>query len=311
MTSTFPDGRVVQATERATQHLLDTIQRDLGTAGSYLCDWLTELVGETGIAAAFLARRSHPLAHLPVWAADSADGVANEDLVEDLAYSSMNGYFFIRLIDDVMDADALGGEARLLPGLALLHTEFADVYHRMFPRNHPFWDLYRREWMGTAEAAISDAHAEAIDHEFFSQVTARKTRALLIPVAATLYLLDRDDLIEPWARVIRPFGAWQQYYNDFFGWTKDASHGAETLILSESRRESVDRHASTRWIWKHGVEWSRGVLGGFEVATRRATDDVVSKGLDEYFDWRFAEAARRLDMVEGAIQTILPGQGTG
>ena len=44
MTSNFPDGRVVEGTDRAAQSLLDTIQRDLGTAGSYLCDWLNELV---------------------------------------------------------------------------------------------------------------------------------------------------------------------------------------------------------------------------------------------------------------------------
>src|SRR5207245_2891050 len=68
----------------------------------------------------------------------------------DVVYSTVAGYYFVRLTDDLMDGEPVA--APVVPLLIVLHAEFEETYHRHFPASHAFWDVLARSSYQVAEA---------------------------------------------------------------------------------------------------------------------------------------------------------------
>lgn len=299
----FPDPAAVAAVDGAVERFT-SFWDARGEMGGAVKRWLDDLVGHGNLASAFLAPRSHPLVHLPVWAAHMV-GYDNHDTLRDLTLSSIHGYLFIRLIDNVVDNDGAPAPRSLLPVLAVLASQFERPYHGLFDRRHPFWGEFDREWQLTAEAAIADANAQHIDERFFFEFSGRKTRAMMIPVGAVLHLGQATDLLPLWSRASAAFGCWQQFHNDFFDAYKDLGHETNTWLLSHGRSAAQPGERLDQWLRREGLLWAVARLNQLEMLMVRAVDDLGSPEFSEYVVMRSkatrAEASRVLAAPDQAL----------
>jgi hypothetical protein len=213
--------------------------------------WMRALAGGHDPEAYFKHPMAFPTLLLPWWVEQSLGHTPSPALQFDIAYSSINGYYFIRMIDNVMDDDS-PVEKKLLPALAFFHTEFQTAYQAHFPPAHPFWGLYRSVWFGTAQAAVGDARLETIDLPAFERLSAQKVSAAMIPVAAICHHHNRPDLLEPWLEFVQRIGKWHQMFNDIFDWHKDSQNGSQTYFLSEASRLKQPEETAFAFIIREG-----------------------------------------------------------
>lgn len=295
-------GRTVsRAMQRLQAELVATTPQMAGP----VADWMQALAGGAEPAAYF----SHPLAfptlQLPGWVARSLGGETDAAFQEDLAYSSINGYYFIRMIDNVMDGEATV-EARLLPVLAFFHSEFQGVYQARFEAGHPFWALYRRVWLGTAEAAVVDGRLDAISLEAFEQASARKVGAALIPVAAVCHRLGRVDRIGPWSELVHRLGKWHQMLNDSFDWHKDSVHGNRTHFLSEAQRLKHPDESPMAWVVRCGFDGACDTLRVWMRETQAVAGALDCPPLVQYLAERAGQFEVQARRARAALRVLGP-----
>src|SRR2546428_5310017 len=192
--------------------------------------WIRRGGGGPEPVATYLHPRSFPLLQPPYWLARTLPGEIEPDWNADLVYSSLNGYYFIRLIDNVMDGD-VPGEARLLPGAAFFHSQFQRVYQRHFPAEHPFWNWFDTLWTQSAEATLRDGMLKDVTERDFLEVAARKFCGAKIPVVAVGYHCERPDMIEPWVAFGGRLGGLYQVADEFFGWDHHGRIAIKTSLL--------------------------------------------------------------------------------
>jgi hypothetical protein len=118
--------------------------------------WTRDLAGSTQPADYFLHPLSFPMLLLPWWLEKACRSGPDLPFQADLAYSTMCGYYYIRLIDNVMDGD-VDVDPKLLPAQSFFHSQFQFAYQRYFSASHPFWDSFHGVWWCCAEAAMHDA----------------------------------------------------------------------------------------------------------------------------------------------------------
>ena len=222
--------------------------------------WIRRGCGGAEPVATYLHPRSFPLLQLPYWLAGTLQGEIEPDWHADLVYSSLNGYYFIRLIDNVMDGD-VPGEAKLLPAAAFFHSQFQRVYQRHFPAEHPFWNWFDTLWTQSAEATLRDAMLKDVTERDFLEVAARKFCAAKIPVVAVGYHCERSDLIEPWVAFVGRLGGWYQMANDFFDWHHDGRFAISTYFRSEAERRKRPEEPLAVWFVREGFDWGTALLG--------------------------------------------------
>ena len=121
--------------------------------------WMRALAGDAPAERYFLHPAAFPMLLLPWWMEGSMNGSPTREFQADLAYSTICGYYAIRMIDDIMDRDA-EPDPRVLPALLVLHTEFERTYHRYLAADDPFWELLSAATYTGAETASRDAGLE-------------------------------------------------------------------------------------------------------------------------------------------------------
>jgi hypothetical protein len=216
--------------------------------------WLESVFGPAALEEVFMRPDAFPLLLFPWWFEQSVRE-PDPSLHQDLSTSSISGYLYIRLIDNLMDGDA-PVDVGVLPALSVLHTRFTDPFHERFAPFHPFWEDFRTIWFDTAEVTLHDAALASIDREQFEAVSARKTGAAKIPLAAAAHTVGRPDLLPDWYRLVERFGCWHQMMNDLFGWHKDLRNGSTTYLLSEGRRVAHSPESLESWFANQGFDWA-------------------------------------------------------
>ncbi len=265
--------------------------------------WWRRLYGEAGLAAALLRLRSFPLLHLPFWAAGDDPSAELRRTLADVSYSSLSGYLFIRLVDDVVDGDT-DTDPALLPVGALLHSEFSGAYSALFPADHHFWEVYRSGWYATADVAVADARIDDIDVPTFRAVSGRKLDAAVIPVAAVLYQTDRPEQVAPWSAAIKALGRWQQFHNDLFDGLKDRTHRNVTLITSRGERRRHVGEDFAAWFLREGFSWGVAHLAELGDEVVAATERLDSSGLSEYVRLRFEDVEERIATTSTSLGAV-------
>jgi hypothetical protein len=249
---------------------------------------------------------SFPMLLLPWWLESTLRPAPDSSFQADLVFSTLNGYLFIRLIDNVMDGHATV-EPRLLPALGFFHTQFQVPYQRYFEHGHPFWQFFASVWFASADATIRDAGSTEIDREQFMRVAAQKTCAVKIPLAAVCFRCRRPDLIAPWSQFVDLFGCWHQMLNDLFDWRRDMEHDTPTYFLSEAgRRRGAAEQGSAEsvagWVMREGFEWGMDVLQAWLVELKALADNLGSPALAAYLNTREAMLLERRKQVDAGLQ---------
>jgi hypothetical protein len=248
-------------------------------------DWMTSLSRGAPLARYFTHPRAFPLLLLPWWLEASIRVSPSRDFQRDVVYSTVNGYYAVRMIDDLMDGDK-PPPREVIPALQFFHTEFERTYARYFPFDHPFWEAFIDVWLTAADAASRDASFETIDEEQFVQVSAKKTVGARVPLAAVCHRYGRTELLEPWYGFVELFGAWHQMLNDMVGWNRDLDAGRTTYFLSQaaSRKRSADSIAE--WVIAEGLAWGRTELDAWMEQLGSAARGLDCPPLVAYLDER-------------------------
>jgi DNA-binding transcriptional regulator YbjK len=268
--------------------------------------WTEQLAGASSRRHYFQHPIAFPSLLLPWWVFHqilTPKQAADLDMQAKLVYSTVNGYYFIRLIDNLMDAHTTV-EQQILPALGFFHTQFQSAYQLLFPADHPFWPLFRQIWFRSAEAVMRDAQLEIIDLETFRQTSAQKVCAAKIPVAAVCYYYDRIDLLAPWTRFVDLFGSWHQMFNDMFDWYKDSSNQNVTYFLSEADRRRRPGEAVAAWVAREGFSWGLAMLQTWMEELHRSAEALDCPALADYLHTRQTGLEQQACAIQPGLQTV-------
>ena len=222
---------------------------------------------------------------LPWWMEESINGSADLEFQTEIAYSSVCGYYFVRLLDDLMDGDS-PPPAPVLPAMIVLHTEFQQAYARRFPTDDAFWASFRRYSFDAAETASADAALDSIDLDQFMRISARKIAGAKIPLAAVGHRYGRLDELQRWSEMVDLLGRWHQMRNDVQGWVSDRERGRATYFLSEADRRSVEDESVPQWMAREGLAWALGQLEARMDELLAAASELRSAPLMAYLEKR-------------------------
>jgi hypothetical protein len=254
--------------------------------------------GGTAPAAYFTHPNAFPMLLLPWWLEEVIGHSPDRAFQGDVVYSTLNGYYFVRMIDDLMDREPHPG-SQVLPALIFFHTEFQRAYPRWFPADHPFWDSFTEASLSAAETASKDAGLTEIDRVQFLATSARKIAGARIPIAAVCHRYGRPDLLGPWLAVVDLLGRWHQMLNDIQGWNRDLDHGRHTYFLSEGTRRKGQASIS-EWVVADGLAWGFGELDAWMRELLDAAQQLDCPPLMAYLE------GRRDDIVT-LQERLMPG----
>jgi hypothetical protein len=265
--------------------------------------WMQHLAGGTEPATYFTHPQAFPALLLPWWLEKCLGHSQNLPFQANLAYSTINGYYAIRLADNLMDGHATV-ELQLLPALNFFQTQFQAAYHPYFAAGHPFWRFFKTTWIHSAEVSFQDALLTDWEAAQFEQVAAQKTCAAKIPLAAVCYRYEQPDLIETWSRCVDLFGCWHQLLNDLFGWQRDYSSGIQTYFLAEAERRRLPDEPVVAWIAREGFAWALETAQGWMPALKILAQELHSPDLLAYLEIREGMLQKQADEVAAGLETL-------
>ena len=247
--------------------------------------WIDHLADTENPADYFKHALAFPMLLLPWWMEQTLHSQPDVDFQADLIYSSLNGYYFIRMIDNVMDGHG-ATEQKLLPMLGFFHTRFHATYQAYFASDHPFWPLFMSISASSAENALRDAVLTDIDLAEFIAISGQKVCGGKIPLAAVAHHYNHPELFQAWQRFHDRSGCWHQMYNDLFGWLKDLEHQTPSYFLSEGNRRKRPEQSIAAWVIHEGFAWGIDLLDTWLGELRLLAEPLHSRELSAYLDER-------------------------
>ncbi len=279
----------------------DLLGTEMPLVASSLQDWMIELAGSREPADYFLHPVAFPLMLLPWWLERQWRGACDPDLQTDLIFSNACMYYYVRMVDNVMDGHATV-ETRLLPAAGYFVNRFEGVYHRYFENSHPFWEFFRDNWAQFCDVTAADGLLTDIDRNTFESLVARKVSAAKISVAAVCLLNGHADLLPEWSRWIDTFGCWHLFREDLFDWQQDLDLGSVTYFLAEARRKKNPGEAEVSWLARAGLDWAGRELAGWMEQLRRIK--IAPIEVHSYLDSREAEVQERIKRLRPAMDFV-------
>ena len=226
-----------------------------------------------------------PMLLLPWWMAESVGRKLGRGFQSDLVYSTLNGYYYVRLLDNLMDGHG-SVELALLPAAAFFHSEFLLTYQKYFEADHAFWSVFRSAWFSSSEAIAREATVKCFDEDAFRQISVPKLAAAQIPLAATSHFYQDTESMKPWLEFTTALAGWSQMLDDLFDWYRDLRDRKDSYVLSQARRHKREGETVESWIAREGFDWGMGVLSGWLPELRRLAQPLRSAGLNRYLDLR-------------------------
>ena len=220
----------------------------------------------------------------------------------DVVYSTVAGYYFVRLTDDLMDGEQV--PPPVVPLLIVLHAEFEQTYHRHFAAGHPFWDDLARSSYQAAETASGDASQQRITREHFLASSARKVAGAKIPIAAVCHHSGRSDLVAPWSAFVDLLGRWHQMLNDMVGWSRDLKRGTPTYFLSEAAEQAGGDGSIAEWVISEGYAWAMDQLGPWMAELRVSAHELGSPSIARYLEHRDAALLATWQDLRGEMGSL-------
>jgi hypothetical protein len=220
-----------------------------------------------------------------------------------LVYSSMNGYYYSRLLDDAGDGHVEGVD-RLLPLSTVFHTNFHKPYTAWFDNRSPFWEFFERNWIGMADATSRGFSMRDYEAADFSAVTVQKVAAVYIPAAAVCYRYHAEQFLDPWLGFYRRFTHFQEMLDDFCDWHEDLAAGRPSYLLCEAARRRRSGESVEACLMREGLAWGYSELIMFHEMARAAAADLNSPLLEAYLEHRLEQVESYWTPVLGALAPL-------
>lgn len=236
-------------------------------------EWIREQSFTGSASGAFRDLRAH-IVLFPFLATRSGWEAADLKFEADLIFSTINGYYYCRLLDDVMDGHGEGTK-RLAPLLGFFHMNFQAPYAGWFAPQHPFHEEFRENWLAMADATCAGVELEAIDEDRFVRVASRKIAGIEVPLAAACFYHFGVSRVRQWSGMFRAFACFNEMQDAMFDWQQDLSPAEPTYLTSEAARRKGASESAAAWIVREGLEWADKTASGWmrEAQTRAALLD--------------------------------------
>jgi hypothetical protein len=252
--------------------------------GQKISKWMADLSPSGKPGEYFLQPRAFPLLQLPWWAARSLPAEPDQKFLADVIYSTINGYYYIRLLDNLMD-DHATMESDILPGTAFFHTEFQRVYQEYFEFSHPFWEIFRSAWFSTNDAVTHEAHLHTVDRVAFEQVTVAKLTAARIPVVAVALRHEMGQRLRNWEEFTLALARFSQMEDDLSDWHNDLKRAKTSYFLTQASHQS-DFESIEKWVICGGLQREMENLQRELSSLRQLASGLNSPDVDHYLDGR-------------------------
>jgi hypothetical protein len=180
-------------------------------------------------------------------------GTTDPDFQGGLVYSSLNAYYFARLLDNVADGQR-PEDASLLPMAAFFHYNFQSVYSGWFDSGSSFWQCFRELWVGMADATVSGSRRTGFSGADLEIATARKIAAVKIPVAAVCFRYGREDLLRGWFDFYDAFCCAHELLDDLCDCFSDLAGGRSSFLLSQAGRDKLPGETMESYMFRAGLE---------------------------------------------------------
>jgi hypothetical protein len=203
--------------------------------------------------------RSFPLV-LSYWLSPSGKRNVDTEFQTDVIYSSINGYYSIRLCDNIADNDGAVDLRKLASCVLYFDNEAIRPYMNYFSHHEEFWKSLD-EFLGQqADMSAADGLLDDVDAETFASVSSKKFTGSKIPLSALRYRYHRSHAeFEQWSQFVDCLGAFAQLNSDFFDWHHDSLHGIPTLVSSEAKRRGSGESLAS-WFLREGFDWGAAEL---------------------------------------------------
>ncbi len=297
------NNKVSELIAAAIERMLDNLSQDSPSLARQAEAWVNKLAGTDDPADYYRHPLAFPAMLLPWWVEQSIHAEPDMAFQADLIYSSVTGYYFIRLIDNVMDGHG-PEDAELLPLLGFFHTQFHRTYQRYFEFDHPFWPFFNQIGVLSADYAINSAQLRDIDRDTFITLAGRKVCGGKIPMAAVCYHYACPDLLTPWEAFFDRLGCWHQMFNDLLGWIKDLKHDTSSYFLSEAHRQKAPDESVVNWITREGFDWGLSVLYDWMAELQQEATTLGSDELVQYLDHRDCLLRQQAAEIKAGFATI-------
>ncbi len=294
------DPALGQTLDAAVARICEALQQSMPLAGGEIIAWMRQLAGGGEPQAYFHHLRGSPMFLFPWYLEKHIHSERDPSLQFDLVYSTINGYYWIRLIDNLIDGQSTN-EMELLPALGFFHTEFQRTYQKHFPAEHPFWNYFATVWFHSADVTMKDSRTTDLDREQFVQIAAQKICAIKIPLAAVCYIHSRAELIPAWANFVDLFGCWHQMYNDLFHWYEDFTLHTPTYFLSEAARRKEIEESVPDWVIREGFAWGSNILGTWMQELQLRATELQNHDLSKYLTFRGDFLHREVEETQAAL----------
>lgn len=255
MTEKTLDTDLEDAISRLTNELFDKTP----LVADKLLEWMKALGNSEDPADYFRHPRSFPMLLLPRWFATVKGVMPDTEFQTDLVHSTVCGYYYIRLIDNVMDKKTTD-EKKLLPAVGILYFGFISFYTKYFRFDHPFWRNFEECSSTAVESTIRDALLDVVSKEDFILISSNKTCVARIPLYAVAHRHNGTDEVAPWISFVNQLAGWYQMVNDLYDWMNDSHLGIKTYFLSEGLRRKKNSQSLASWVIDEGFDWGISML---------------------------------------------------
>jgi len=296
------DPILEQAITDSIYRLEETLTQKLPLSRSYIRGWLKYLSGTENPADYYHLVPISPMFWFPWFMEQSLTPTPHPTLQADLVDSTINGYYYIRLIDNLVDHHATV-ELELLPVLGIFHTQFQLPYQKYFDHTHLFWEFFTKTWFHSADVTIADSRSVRQDRTQFMEIAAQKICAIKIPLAAVAYFYNHSELIQPWSQLVTNFGRWHQMNSDLFHWNEDLSQGVNTYFLSEAKKRKSTNESPADWILREGFQWGLTILDDWMTDAQDQASQLNSKGLMHFLAYRQESTRKSGQEIVSVLQT--------
>jgi hypothetical protein len=263
---------------------------------------MTQLSGTSHPEDYYLKLRSAPLLILPWWLEQSLASVPDEDFQTDLIYATINKYYFVRLVDDVMDGH--GADLALLPMLSVWDANFQAAYSRHFAPEHPFWEHFHRTLHRTAQVTAQERMLTEIDLAVFLDCSAAKSCMATIALMAVCSRRDRLDILPAWLRFWNSFARWNQMRDDFFDWRRDLKEGNPSYFLSEGARRKGPGESLECWFVREGFTWAAQRLAEWTRDMNNHASQLNCPPVAHYVDLRAEDLNQQTAAVTKRLESL-------
>jgi hypothetical protein len=297
------DTELSQIINRAMARLQADLAQNAPFMAGQVYPWLKQLAGQTQPEDYFKHPLAFPALLLPWWAERTLGKGPDIAFQSNLVYSTINGYYYIRLIDNLMDGHATI-ELKLLPALNFFHTRFQQAYQPYFAADHPFWTYFTATWFHSGDVTMHDAALTDINEAQFKQIAAQKICAAKIPLAAVWYRSEQLDCLTLWSHLVDLLGCWHQMHNDLFSWHRDETRQTCTYFLSEARRRRNSDEPTVAWVAREGFAWAIAKLQSWMSELKAFAGQLRSPDLGNYLENREALLLEQKEMLVKGLQSL-------